>query len=294
MSDYNTGNPVPSTDPRDLDDNATVFDLLLNGPAASYPDRTGINRKSWAQMEDDAAALVSPNVAALAAVTPAVDKSVFFSATVPVTMGTYTLTSFNRTVLGTTDAALHRAAIGAVALTDTGAFAGSAATLTTSRSISLTGDATWTVNFNGSANVTAALALAATGVSAGTYESVTVDVKGRVTSGTSLQTFTNLTLQNSWVVAGSRRAAVRRVQDNVQLELQITGGTATNGTLLATLPVGFRPTISMTIPVISGPNATLSSSVPPPYIAITPAGDITCNNCSSASGIFVVTLFSLL
>ena len=62
--------------------------------------------------------------------------------------------------------------------------AGTATALATTRSISATGDATWTINFNGSANATAALTLAASGVTAGTYKSVTVDAKGRVTAGT--------------------------------------------------------------------------------------------------------------
>ena len=67
---------------------------------------------------------------------------------------------------------------------------GSAATLTTSRNISATGDATWTVAFNGSANATAALTLANTAVTAGTYGSsslvpvFTVDGKGRITGVT--------------------------------------------------------------------------------------------------------------
>lgn len=51
------------------------------------------------------------------------------------------------------------------------------------RSISASGDATWTVNFDGSANATAALTLANSGVTAGTYFSTTVDAKGRVTAG---------------------------------------------------------------------------------------------------------------
>ncbi len=63
---------------------------------------------------------------------------------------------------------------------------GSAATLTTARTISITGDATWTTSFNGSANVTGALTLANSGVTAGTYPKVTVDAKGRVTSGDTL------------------------------------------------------------------------------------------------------------
>jgi hypothetical protein len=55
--------------------------------------------------------------------------------------------------------------------------------LSNARTIAATGDATWSVSFNGSANVSSALTLANTGVAAGTYGKVTVDVKGRVTAG---------------------------------------------------------------------------------------------------------------
>lgn len=64
---------------------------------------------------------------------------------------------------------------------------GSAATLTTGRTIGMTGDVTWTSgSFNGSANVTGTATLANSGVTAGTYTKVTVDTKGRVTTGASL------------------------------------------------------------------------------------------------------------
>jgi hypothetical protein len=64
---------------------------------------------------------------------------------------------------------------------------GSAATLTTGRTIGMTGDVTWTSgSFNGSANVTGTATLANSGVTAGTYTKVTVDAKGRVTSATTL------------------------------------------------------------------------------------------------------------
>lgn len=56
--------------------------------------------------------------------------------------------------------------------------------LTNSRTIAATGDATWSVPFNGTANVSATLTLSNTGVASGTYKSVTVDAKGRVTAGT--------------------------------------------------------------------------------------------------------------
>lgn len=64
--------------------------------------------------------------------------------------------------------------------------AGSATILQTTRTISLTGDASWSVSFNGSGNATGALTLANTGVTAGTYTKVTVDTKGRITAATLL------------------------------------------------------------------------------------------------------------
>lgn len=74
MSDtpYNTGNPVGengSSDPRDLIDNARVFDRLLDAEAGeSVDDRLGVPRKSWATIEADQTAL-------LAAVTDEADRA---------------------------------------------------------------------------------------------------------------------------------------------------------------------------------------------------------------------------
>jgi hypothetical protein len=50
---FNTGNNVPSTDPRDLYDNAENFDKLLNGGDPFYADRKGVLRQSYAGMEND-------------------------------------------------------------------------------------------------------------------------------------------------------------------------------------------------------------------------------------------------
>lgn len=71
--------------------------------------------------------------------------------------------------------------------------ADSATKLATARTISVTGDATWSVSFDGSANASAALTLAASGVTAGTYGSATavsvpvVNSKGLIT-GITVQT----------------------------------------------------------------------------------------------------------
>lgn len=60
---------------------------------------------------------------------------------------------------------------------------GTATQLATARTIAATGDASWSVTFNGSANVSAALTLANSGVTAGSgYREFSVDAKGRVTA----------------------------------------------------------------------------------------------------------------
>lgn len=64
--------------------------------------------------------------------------------------------------------------------------AGKAAMLATARSISITGDASWSVSFNGGDSVTAALSLANSGVAPGSYAKITVNAKGIVTAGAAL------------------------------------------------------------------------------------------------------------
>lgn len=56
MTIYATGNPVGSTSPKDLIDNAQNLDYKMLGPLLSYPDRRGVNRLSWAGIEASFAA----------------------------------------------------------------------------------------------------------------------------------------------------------------------------------------------------------------------------------------------
>lgn len=53
MTTFATGNPLGSSKPKDLSDNAENLDRLVNGPAASYPDRFGTQRKSIAGMNSE-------------------------------------------------------------------------------------------------------------------------------------------------------------------------------------------------------------------------------------------------
>ena len=85
--------------------------------------------------------------------------------------------------------------------------------LTNSRTIAATGDATWSVPFNGTANVSATLTLSNTGVASGTYKSVTVDAKGRVIAGTNPTTLsgygiTDATPSSHIGTGGTSHAAV--------------------------------------------------------------------------------------
>ena len=76
--------------------------------------------------------------------------------------------------------------------------AATATQLATARTISMTGDGTWSTTFDGSANATGTLTLANTGVAAGTYGSptmttvYTVDSKGRIAGAS------NVTITPAW------------------------------------------------------------------------------------------------
>lgn len=66
--------------------------------------------------------------------------------------------------------------------------ASTASKLQTARSIGLTGDVSGSGNFDGTSNLSITANLSNTGITAGTYKSVTVDAKGRITSGSNPNT----------------------------------------------------------------------------------------------------------
>jgi len=79
---------------------------------------------------------------------------------------------------------------------------GAATQLQTARTISATGDATWSVSFDGSGDVTAALTLANTGIAEGTYTKVTFDAKGRAISANVLTSSDIPNLDASKITSG--------------------------------------------------------------------------------------------
>jgi len=94
--------------------------------------------------------------------------------------------------------------------TITGSISGNAATATTlqnARTIGMTGDVTWTsASFNGSSNVTGTATLANSGATAGTYNNVTVNAKGLVTSGSNASYLTSYTETDTLATVTGRGA----------------------------------------------------------------------------------------
>lgn len=125
------------------------------------------------------------------------------TATIEIAAGTNIAVTGDNTNKRVTIAVSGKVASAAAAdsATTAGTCTGNAATATklaTARTIATSGDATGTAtSFDGSANIAIPLTLAASGVTAGTYSSVTVDAKGRVTAGTNPATISASTTGNA-------------------------------------------------------------------------------------------------
>ncbi len=112
--------------------------------------------------------------------------------------------------------------------------AATATALATARTIGISGDAAGTAtSFNGSTNITIPLVLAASGVTAGTYTSVTVDAKGRVTAATNPATISASTTGNA--ATATKLATARTINGvafdgtaNISIASVATATTANN------------------------------------------------------------------
>jgi hypothetical protein len=75
-------------------------------------------------------------------------------------------------------------------------------------------------------------------------ELIAKDSSGNLSTIATFDGWNNLTLQNSWVTFGSETPQyTKRSDETVWVHGSVANGTTTDGTVIATLPVGYRPSI---------------------------------------------------
>jgi phage-related tail fiber protein len=149
----------------------------------------------------------------------------------------YTKTQVDTSLTLKADKATTLAGYGITDAVSTTGSAGSATKLATPRSISMTGDVSWSIaSFDGSANVTAAGTLANSGATAGTYKSVTVDTKGRVTAGTNPTTLGGYGITDALLYYPVASIITTNVDTSVNPTGTTLDGIATVGTYWSSSP----------------------------------------------------------
>ena len=148
--------------------------------------------------------------------------------------------------------------------------ADSAAKLTTARTISITGDVTGSTSFDGSANESIAAALAASGVTAGSYgpsanatpaagatfnvPQVTVDAKGRVTAA--VNRTVKIPAAPTSVSGNAGTATKLQTARTVQVDLASTKGVSFDGSADVT------PGVKGILPVANGGTGNSTGNAP--------------------------------
>jgi hypothetical protein len=208
-------------------------------------------------------------------------------------MSTYDLSAYVRGISGSADGAAFRTAIGAAksgANTDITSITG----LTTMLPVNQGG-----TGGNDQASARSGIAAAKSGANTDitsiggltTALSIAQGGTGATTAGAALAAlgaataWVNVPLSNGWAITASRRAVYRKILGQVQLQFNVAGGTATDGTIVGTLPVGFRPIFQIGVAIVAAPNVAVTGGVTVPRVIIDTDGTIKCQNCSSANGI---------
>lgn len=171
--------------------------------------------------------------------------------------------------------------------------AATATKLATIRSLSFSGDASGTMSFDGSADVSTNLTLSNTGVVAGTYKSVTVDAKGRISAGNDVIT--------GLVTATTATTTANQATSNTNTFLNITEkigsatttvGTSTQVTGAGTVSVTSDTTGKITITgaqSITGNAATATKLQTARTIAISGAVTGTATGFDGSANIAIAT-----
>ncbi|MFU5483374.1 gp53-like domain-containing protein [Pseudomonas aeruginosa] len=167
---------------------SAAFDGSANAAIALTLANSGVSAGTYSKVTVNAKGLVTAGAALVASDIPALDWSKITTGR-PTTLGGYGITD----ALAKSDAATSPAPNKLLWMNSAGqlpaSITGNAATASkwaVARTLSISGDATGSGAFDGSANAAIALTLANSGVSTGTYPKVTVNAKGLVTAGTAL------------------------------------------------------------------------------------------------------------